>query len=46
MAGDELDAYIKENGPFDRVCYVGDGGNDFCPILRLRECVPCPLLSP
>ncbi|CED84959.1 Predicted haloacid dehalogenase-like hydrolase [Phaffia rhodozyma] len=34
--GEELDAYIKENGPFDRVIYVGDGGNDFCPILRLR----------
>jgi pyridoxal phosphate phosphatase PHOSPHO2 len=24
---------------FDRVVYVGDGGNDFCPLLRLRTCV-------
>jgi pyridoxal phosphate phosphatase PHOSPHO2 len=22
---------------FARVMYVGDGGNDFCPLLRLRE---------
>lgn len=25
---------------FDRVVYVGDGGNDYCPILRLRRSVP------
>ncbi|KAG6891980.1 hypothetical protein C0993_005303, partial [Termitomyces sp. T159_Od127] len=35
-AGEELDAFIKEHGPFDRVVYTGDGSNDFCPILRLR----------
>lgn len=41
--GDELDAFIQENGPFDRVIYVGDGGNDFCPILRMRQFVsPLP----
>ncbi|KAG6880214.1 hypothetical protein C0992_003878 [Termitomyces sp. T32_za158] len=35
--GEELDAFIKEHGPFDRVVYTGDGSNDFCPILRLRS---------
>ena len=24
---------------FDKVVYIGDGGNDLCPILRLRACV-------
>ena len=28
----------SENGAdFDLVCYVGDGANDFCPMLGLRE---------
>jgi pyridoxal phosphate phosphatase PHOSPHO2 len=25
-------------GSDDRVLYIGDGGNDLCPCLRLREC--------
>jgi pyridoxal phosphate phosphatase PHOSPHO2 len=37
-SGDELDAFIKRHAPaFDRVVYVGDGSNDFCPVLRLRR---------
>jgi len=36
--GEELDAFVHRHGPsYDRVIYVGDGHNDFCPILRLRE---------
>ncbi|XP_015509536.2 pyridoxal phosphate phosphatase PHOSPHO2 [Neodiprion lecontei] len=39
--GHILQNYIKEsleNGTsFERVAYVGDGRNDFCPILRLSE---------
>lgn len=38
--GDELDAFMQRNGGWDsvdRVVYVGDGGNDFCPLLRLRS---------
>lgn len=38
-AGEELEAFIKEHGPFDRIVYTGDGSNDFCPILRLRRSV-------
>ena len=37
--GDELDAYLVSHGgrdSFDRIVYVGDGGNDFCPLLRMR----------
>ena len=38
--GEELDAFLARNGQdFDRVVYVGDGSNDFCPILRMRESV-------
>jgi pyridoxal phosphate phosphatase PHOSPHO2 len=38
--GEELDAFLKRNAPaFDRVIYVGDGANDFCPVLRLRRYV-------
>ncbi|KAL7281725.1 hypothetical protein ACG7TL_005043 [Trametes sanguinea] len=38
--GDELDAFLKRHGPeFDRIVYVGDGSNDFCPVLRLRKYV-------
>jgi len=34
--GEELEAFIARNGrKFDRVVYVGDGSNDFCPILRM-----------
>ncbi|ORX55196.1 hypothetical protein DM01DRAFT_1033009 [Hesseltinella vesiculosa] len=35
--GLELDAYIKLNGPFQKIMYVGDGTNDYCPATRLRE---------
>ncbi|EJU04051.1 hypothetical protein DACRYDRAFT_105116 [Dacryopinax primogenitus] len=36
--GEELEAFVERHGKaFDRVVYVGDGSNDFCPILRLRE---------
>lgn len=38
--GEELDAFLARQGKnFDRIVYVGDGTNDFCPILRLRTCV-------
>lgn len=41
--GDELEAWIKENEPergweaFRKVVYIGDGGNDFCPLIRMRK---------
>ncbi|KAH8828568.1 phosphatase phospho-type [Flagelloscypha sp. PMI_526] len=36
--GDELDAFLSRHGAqFDKVIYVGDGSNDFCPVLRLRS---------
>ncbi|KAJ7703001.1 phosphatase phospho-type [Mycena rosella] len=36
--GDELDAFYTRHAPtYDRVVYVGDGSNDFCPALRLRS---------
>ncbi|KAF6763102.1 phosphatase phospho-type [Ephemerocybe angulata] len=36
--GEELDAFLARAGKeFDRVVYVGDGSNDFCPILHMRE---------
>lgn len=44
--GKELDEFMERHGgwaTFDRVVYVGDGGNDFCPLLRLRPCVLSPL---
>jgi pyridoxal phosphate phosphatase PHOSPHO2 len=37
--GNELDEYIHSHGGidgFERITYVGDGGNDFCPLLRMR----------
>ncbi|KAF7315488.1 hypothetical protein MIND_00064000 [Mycena indigotica] len=35
--GDELEAFFTRHLPmYDRVVYVGDGSNDFCPALRLR----------
>lgn len=37
--GDELDAWLAAHGgkdSFDKILYVGDGGNDFCPLLRMR----------
>lgn len=38
--GEELENYIARKGglaAFDRLVYIGDGSNDFCPILRYRE---------
>ncbi|KII92830.1 hypothetical protein PLICRDRAFT_51170 [Plicaturopsis crispa FD-325 SS-3] len=36
--GDELEAFLANHATkFDRVVYVGDGSNDFCPIVRLRS---------
>jgi pyridoxal phosphate phosphatase PHOSPHO2 len=36
--GSELDAFLKRRGTdYDRIIYVGDGSNDFCPVLRLRR---------
>jgi pyridoxal phosphate phosphatase PHOSPHO2 len=38
FAGEELTAYLQRKGvEFDRIVYVGDGNNDFCPVLRLRR---------
>ncbi|KAG8906711.1 hypothetical protein FRB99_006309 [Tulasnella sp. 403] len=35
--GEELTAYLERKGEtFDRMVYIGDGTNDFCPILRFR----------
>ncbi|KAL0579167.1 hypothetical protein V5O48_002848 [Marasmius crinis-equi] len=36
--GQELDAFLAKHAPaYDRIVYVGDGSNDFCPILHLRS---------
>ena len=38
--GAELDAWLASNGGKDswnKIVYVGDGGNDFCPLLRMRR---------
>ncbi|KDQ57794.1 hypothetical protein JAAARDRAFT_178264 [Jaapia argillacea MUCL 33604] len=36
--GEELEAFLQRNSAdYDRIIYVGDGSNDFCPVLRLRE---------
>ncbi|ORY33413.1 phosphatase phospho-type [Naematelia encephala] len=47
--GAELDTYLASHGgreSFERITYVGDGGNDFCPLLRMRTgdwaCVRTP----
>ena len=46
--GHILDAHIEKakmdrNTSFTRVVYVGDGTNDLCPSLKLRDCdVTCP----
>ncbi|CAK5281611.1 unnamed protein product, partial [Mycena citricolor] len=35
---EELETFYARHEPtFDRVVYVGDGSNDFCPALRLRS---------
>lgn len=36
--GEELEAFLARHQPaYDRIIYVGDGSNDFCPILRMRS---------
>ncbi|PVG01207.1 hypothetical protein CPB86DRAFT_699888 [Serendipita vermifera] len=35
--GEELSAFLNEHSEYDQVIYVGDGSNDFCPVLRLRK---------
>jgi len=36
--GEELDAFLERHKTaFDRVIYVGDGSNDYCPVVRLRS---------
>ncbi|GAA5841204.1 hypothetical protein JCM11251_003233 [Rhodosporidiobolus azoricus] len=37
--GEELEAWVARNGgwdAFDKIIYLGDGGNDLCPVLHLR----------
>jgi len=29
--------YIEKHGPFEKVYYTGDGGNDICPAMKLGE---------
>jgi len=36
--GEEFTDYLQRNGAeYDRIAYIGDGSNDFCPILRFRS---------
>jgi len=36
--GEELDAFLERHMPdFDHVIYIGDGSNDYCPVVRLRS---------
>jgi len=36
--GQELEAFLKRHGTdYDRIIYVGDGSNDFCPAVKLRS---------
>lgn len=38
--GDELDAWVAAHGgkeAWDTMVYVGDGSNDYCPLLRMRK---------
>jgi len=35
--GEELEAFLANHPEYDRICYTGDGENDFCGILRLRS---------
>lgn len=37
LSGDELDAYKERHASskYERIIYVGDGGNDYCPVKRL-----------
>jgi len=41
LSGEELQAFLERHQPgFDRMIYIGDGSNDFCPILRFRKYAP------
>ena len=45
LVGQELHAFLAKHTPaYDRIVYVGDGSNDFCPVIRLRRFV-CSLSS-
>ncbi len=38
--GDVLDDFLSRHGGadgFSKMVYIGDGKNDFCPILRMRS---------
>lgn len=40
--GDELEAFLRRRGGreaagFERLIYLGDGGNDYCPVMRMKE---------
>lgn len=35
--GSALLRYMERKGPFERVFYTGDGGNDICPAIKLSE---------
>ena len=38
--GEELEAFLERKGgrsTYDKIIYVGDGSNDFCPLLRLTK---------
>lgn len=40
--GEELEDYFRREGgrvQYNRIVYIGDGSNDFCPLLRLTRCV-------
>ncbi|KAH8547672.1 phosphatase phospho-type [Umbelopsis sp. PMI_123] len=34
--GLELTKYLEEHGPFQKIMYVGDGANDYCPSTQLH----------
>jgi pyridoxal phosphate phosphatase PHOSPHO2 len=38
--GDELDTWVAKHGgkdSWDKILFVGDGGNDFCALVRMRK---------
>jgi pyridoxal phosphate phosphatase PHOSPHO2 len=37
-----METFVAKYGgieKFEKVVYIGDGGNDFCPLLRMRSYV-------